>query len=251
MKILSLAPSVTETMFALGAESCLVGVTSLCDYPLEARNLPRIGGWIDAKPQLLDKIEFDVAIGSMFVSQNVIAYCEEKDKQLVTLNPRVLADVFQDIIQIGELVDKNQEARAIVGQMKNVFNAVNAKPKSGLRVYVEEWSTPPMASGNWVPELVQFVGGISFCQSGKLSQAFLLNDLKVFDPQVIILSICGAGDKKSPTEVKQRVDWRELSAVKNNNIFVIEDSLLNRPSPRLARGAEKLWEIFSTISPIV
>jgi iron complex transport system substrate-binding protein len=105
------------------------------------------------------------------------------------------------------------------------------------KVYVEEWHRPPTVSGNWVPELVNIAGGQSLIGKGIVSRQVDLNEIVGWNPDIIILSWCGFGMKANVNEVKMREGWQYINAIKNDKVFVMDDSLLNRPGPRLADGA--------------
>lgn len=107
---------------------------------------------------------------------------------------------------------------------------------------------PPMASGNWIPELIEKIGGKSFLSEGERSKEFEFEKLKDFDPEFIFLNVCGAGENIDVSEVLERDGWEEITAVKNGDVYIIDDALLNRPGPRIVAGAEKMAEKISESS---
>jgi iron complex transport system substrate-binding protein len=99
-----------------------------------------------------------------------------------------------------------------------------------------------MVSGNWVPEIVKAGGGEPFPFAARApSREVSLEEVATFDPELIILSICGAGKYAEKSLLMGRAGWSELQAVKANHLFVIDDSLLNRPGPRLIEGAQRIY----------
>lgn len=99
-----------------------------------------------------------------------------------------------------------------------------------------------MASGNWVPEVARFAGCEQFpLQNGDLSREVTLEEVRQYDPDMIIISWCGAGLLADPAILEQREGWNELRALRDGNIRVIDDSYLNRPGPRLVEGARHLY----------
>ncbi|MBI4452883.1 ABC transporter substrate-binding protein, partial [Candidatus Woesearchaeota archaeon] len=112
------------------------------------------------------------------------------------------------------------------------------------RVYIEEWHKPPTVSGNWVPSLVKTAGGdYSLIRGGVHSKEITTGQIQKYDPEIIIISICGMADKAPKEWVTKREGWQNLGAVKNGKVFVFDDSLLNRPGPRLTIGCEELAKI--------
>lgn len=100
----------------------------------------------------------------------------------------------------------------------------------------------PFASGNWVPELAKIAGGTQFpVPAGELSRAVTLEEVAQYDPDLIVISWCGAGSLGDRDLLLQRPGWDRLRAVQSGHVRVIDDSLLNRPGPRLVAGAQRLY----------
>ena len=247
-KIISLAPSNTEILYELKAEDNLVAVTRYCDFPDEAKIKPRIGGWLDINNELVKKFNPDLLLTSTFV-QNKITQKYKKDKMnIVALMPTTLKGVFDSILKIGKLIDKEDEAFQLITSMKNKFNQIQnkIKLKNKPRVYVEEWHKPPTVSGNWVPTLIKMAGGsYDLIKAGVHSKEVTTEQIQKYDPEIIIVSICGMADKAPKEWVTKRKGWENLSAVKNERVYVFDDSWLNRPGPRLVVGLEKLAEVIN------
>ena len=250
-KIISLAPSNTEILYALNAQDKLAAVTRYCDFPEEAKKKPRIGGWLDINDELVKSYNPDLILTSTFVQNKITSRYKKSKMNIVALMPTTLKGVFDSIIKIGKLVEKENEAIDLVDSMKNKFNDIRKKifllkEKFFLhpRVYIEEWHKPPTVSGNWVPDLVKIAGGrYDLIKSGTHSKEVTTEQIQKYDPEIIIISICGMADKAPKEWVTKRNGWGNLSAVMNKKVFVFDDSLLNRPGPRLTIGAEKLAEV--------
>lgn len=246
MRIISLAPSNTEILYALECSDEIVAVTRFCDYPEEAKLKPKVGGWIDIDDKLVEKYMPDVIMTSTFVQDKIVSRFKGKGIKIFHSDPKTLEQVYESIISIGELVDKKEKALEIVAKMKKEFSEIS-KPKEKIRVYCEEWHKPPTISGNWVPKIIEFSGGTSLCPEGKVSYPLTLQEVEKFNPDLIILSLCGFGEKAKTEIISLREDWHILKAVKENKIFAIDDSLLNRPGPRLVEGARWLAEKISFV----
>ena len=160
-------------------------------------------------------------------------------------DPRSLADVYVSIREIGMLLGCEARAQALEQTMRQECNDVHRKagmlPRK-TKVYVEEWSDPPMVGGNWVPDIVACAGGVSFPLPAKsLSREVSLEEVRAFDPDLIVLSICGMGLNASRDAILSREGWSALRAAKEGRIFVIDDALLNRPGPRLSEAARRMF----------
>ena len=248
-RIISLAPSNTEILYAIGAADRLVACTRYCDFPEEARKKPRIGGWLDINEELVKKYEPDLLLTSTFVQNKITKKYRKSKMNIVALMPTTLKGVFDSIIKIGKLVDKENEAFQLITSMKNKFNEIQARIKSKYkpRVYIEEWHKPPTVSGNWVPSLVRIAGGrYNLIKAGVHSREVTTEQIQRYDPEIIIISICGMADKAPKEWVTKRKGWENLSAVRNDKVYVFDDSWLNRPGPRLAVGAERLARVINS-----
>ena len=244
MRIASLAPSVTEILYELGASDEIICSTVFCDYPEEAKQLPKIGSWINIDLEKLKGLGPDIVFTSSAVQGHLTTRLKNLGMPVVNINPVKLSEVVESYNQIGALVGREKQAGEIVKNLyKKIMSRTLQSQEEGPRVYCEEWSNPPMASGNWVPDVVALAGGTGgVVKAGELSREFRLEDLQAFDPQIIFLHICGMGERVEAETVMQRPGWEALSAVQSHEVYVVDDSLLNRPTSRLFEGLEKLKE---------
>lgn len=252
MKIVSLAPSNTEILFALGLGKDIAGVTRFCDYPADARYKPKVGGWLDVKMDYIEKIKPDVIFTSNFLQAELVERLTKKNFNVVHVDPRTLDDVYESIITIGEAVNRTERAEAIVYEMKKRLAKIKEKSRDRrkIRVYCEEWHKPTTVSGNWVPELIEAANGISYCSKGQKSFEIEVDQIAKFSPEAVIISWCGFGRRVDLKKIRARPLWNNLLAFRKGNIFAIDDSFLNRPGPRLVEGAERIAKILEKIEKI-
>lgn len=244
-KIISLAPSNTEILYALGLGKNIIAATRFCDYPADAKKKRRVGGWIDVDLVQVKKLKADLVLTSTFVQDKVVEEARKYNINIVHVDPKSLEEVYESIKVIGELTSTQQKAEEVVDTMKKEFAEIQkgVLPGKKPRVYVEEWHKPPHVSGNWVPELVLMAGGeYKLCAAGKISKPITLREAEKYNPEIIILSLCGFGNKAKPEIVLNRPGWQNIEAVKKRRVYVIDDSLLNRPGPRLVEGLKFLVE---------
>ncbi|VVB57976.1 Cobalamin-binding protein [Candidatus Anstonella stagnisolia] len=246
MRIISLAPSNTEILFALGAQSSLAGVTHLCDFPPAAKKLPKIGSWTSSHDfSTMEKLKPNLLLASMYVPPALEKWAAEKSIPLLSVCPTSLEGIYKSIEKIGSIVQKEEDAKTVISEMKaklaQIKSASSGFP-SHPKIYCEEFNSPPFASANWVPELVQTAGGIPFSRAGIFSYPTNLLELSSFNPDLIVLHWCGFGERSDIPSVAKRSGWGSLAAVQNNKIFSLDDTFLNRPSPRIWMGAQKLQE---------
>jgi iron complex transport system substrate-binding protein len=240
MDIVSLAPSNTEILYAIGAEDDIVATTSLCSYPEEASEKQSIGGWTNPKIERIIEFDPDIILASDDLQDEAVEKIQEKGFPVHQVKPHSLQEVFESIVEIGEAVERKEEAEKLVGEMKNSIDQLELE--NSPRIYCEEWMDPPMASGNWIPGLIEEADGEYFLEDGERSREFEMEKLREFDPEYIFMNICGAGEALNTEELEKREDWQDISAVKNGNVFAVDDSLLNRPGPRLVEGLKRIVE---------
>jgi iron complex transport system substrate-binding protein len=238
MKILSAAPSNTEILYALGLEDKIVGTTSLCNYPASTREKPSIGGWSEGvNYDKIDELEPDIILLSDQLQDEQASKLNE-EYEVLQVSPENLDEVFDSIVKIGRKFGRETEASKIVSEMEEEIQEVNLE---GKRIYCEEWMDPPMVSGNWIPGLIEAANGNYFIEEER-SREFNLEKLKEFDPKYIFLNVCGAGENIDRKEIFARDEWQGINAVKNKDVYVVDDALLNRPGPRLVEGLKKMEE---------
>lgn len=238
VRIISLAPSNTEILYEIGAEEDVVATTSLCDYPEEATEKPGIGGWINPKIEEIQKFGPDLVLASDDLQDEAVRRMEEQDYEVLQVRPHTVEEVFESLIEIGEAVGRKERAEELVEDMRDSIE--NLEFNDSPRIYCEEWMNPPMASGNWIPGLIDRTDGKFFLEEGERSREFDLEKLKDFDPEYIFLNVCGAGENVDRSEILERREWQNIAAVKEEKVFVLDDSLLNRPGPRLLEGLNEM-----------
>ncbi len=238
----------------------IVCTDQFSDYPEAAKGLPHLKDHQKIDTEALRVFAPEVVFTSTLVQQKLAEKLREEKFGVIHQDPRSIPEIYDSIRQIGIILSCEPRAQALIATMQQGFN--DTKKKSGLffrkpKVYVEEWHHPPMVSGNWVPEVVKLAGGTPFPvfsagisprdsatpNDGKNppSREVSLEEILTFDPDMIVLSICGAGTVANKELLTSRAGWNDLRAVKENHLFVIDDSLLNRPGPRLTEGAKRLF----------
>ena len=172
--------------------------------------------------------------------------------RIVSLAPYRLADVWEDVLRIGVALDRAEQAKDLIAwyqaRLDTLHTHAASKPEHP-RVAVLEWLDPPMAGGNWTPELVELAGGINlFGEVGVHSPWLAWDDLLVADPDVIILTPCGFNLERTLQDVpllQARPGWARLRAVQSGRVFAVDgNQYFNRSGPRLVDSAEILASLF-------
>lgn len=245
MRIASLSPAVTEILFALNAEESIVCTDQFSNFPEEAKELPHLKDHQNVSLEALREHAPDLVFTSTVIQEKLAERLRQGGQVVVHQDPRTLLQIYESIKYIGVVTEHEDEARRLVLDMQHSLN--DTKKKAALlprkcRVYVEEWHEPPMVSGNWVPEVLRNAGVESFpIPAGELSRKITLEEVQTFDPDMIVISWCGAGGLADPALLTKRDGWQSLRAAQEGHARVIDDSLLNRPGPRLTEAAQRIY----------
>jgi iron complex transport system substrate-binding protein len=246
MRIVSLAPSATSILCAIGAKKLLVGVTKWCADVAPVAGLPKLGDcWHMNSVAAILALRPTLVIGSVPYKQETVAKLLEHPLNFLAMNPRTLTDVYADIRMLGALAGRSTQGERLVRSMQAEFEAIGRDPKDGhrgLRVYCEAWPNPRISSPPWVAELVQIAGGEMVVPAGaKVTD----EQVAAAQPDVIVLAWAATGDAAKPAQASVVKAWRDLPAIRKRQIYVVSDELLNTPGPPLIRGARELFRLIS------
>lgn len=243
-RIVSLAPSVTSILLALGARRQLVAVSKWCKDVADVDGLPELGDcWSlvsgNSAAQLM-QLKPTMIIGSVPFKTETVQKILELPVPFLALNPRSLADVETDIRALGRIVVASARTEALIRQMRSDLESVSKlarRAKTRPRVYCEAWPNPRISSPPWVAELVEIAGGKMATAAG---QRVTDEEVARANPEIIVLAWTATGGKSKPEQPLANPAWQDVNAVRERKVFAIRDELLNTPGPPLARGAEEL-----------
>jgi len=251
-RIVSLAPSCTEILFALGLGDKVVGVDTYSDYPEETENITKVGSFAAISIEGVLGLEPDLVLATGGVQLTVVEALEEPLGEIggaiVVLYPKNVTGVFENIKMVGKITGKIDEANALVANMESRIQEVIDKTEDAPRprVYVEFYFNGgyrSYGSESMVNEMIYKAGGINIF-AGFAGTHLSISDEPIFTakPEVIII-IKGAMSEScglTPDVIKSREGWDQLSAVENDRIYEIYGVLLTRPGPRIVDGIEAL-----------
>lgn len=277
MKVVSLLPSATEMLYAVGVEP--VGVSHECDYPPEAREKPSVtttrvsgegtsaevnedvaeavdeGGVYDVDTETLEELEPDVVITQAVcdvcaVGDDVVREAVERidaSPEIVSLHSHTLEGVLDDILTVGEAVGKEDEAHDAVENLRERLGKLRERTADlrDERTVVLDWLDPPMVAGHWVPELIEAAGGTyPLASTGDASTPREWDDIVAAAPETLVAAPCGFELEQTVRnfdEIAEREGWRELPAVERGRAYAADGhNYFNRPGPRLVDTAEIL-----------
>jgi len=246
-RIVSLAPSATSILFALGAQKNLVGVTRWCKDVAPVNGLPELGDCWRCNPDKVAALRPSLVIGSVPYREEVVKGLLRRGLTFLAMNPRTLADVFSDIEHLGRLLGREKQAAKATRHMRTRMDRIAQRVRNGRprpKVYCESWPKPRLVSPAWVEELVELSGG-RFVPRAKSPSERAVSDQAVrrARPDVVILGWAACGLRVDARKVLARPGWSRLPAVRNSRLFIVSDEVLNTPGPPLAGGLELLARI--------
>src|SRR6267142_1015898 len=240
--IVSLAPSATSILCAIGAKSSLVGVTKWCADVAPVGKLPKLGDcWHMESVDEILRLTPSLVIGSVPYKRETVGKLLEQPFVFLAMNPRTLADIETDMRLLGGITHRAAAAEKVVRKMRHAFSEIEKKArrsKPRARVYCEAWPNPRISSPPWVAELVKICGGEMVVPAGK---SVTEEEVATAQTEVIILAWAATGDKSNPKQAYELEAWRDVPAIREHRIYVVRDELLNTPGPPLMEGAHALY----------
>ena len=278
MRIVSLVPSATEMLYALGLGDDLVAVTHECDYPADARGLPKVTR--DVLPTGLSAAEIDAAVKErtlagesiyeldenalnelapdLIVTQALCSVCavsyddvraiaDELDSQpmVVSLDPHTVGEVLGDARTLAQATDRKDAAVELIAEASARIDRIRVATRNVRRprVVALEWLDPPFVAGHWTPQLISFAGGDDLLGfPGENSEERTWEELAAVSPDIVIVMPCGYDAEIAHREAEMHRD--ELAMVGAGEVVAVDASAyFSRPGPRIVDGLELLAHI--------
>jgi iron complex transport system substrate-binding protein len=251
-RIVSLAPSITEILFAIGAGERVVGNTTFCNYPPEAAELPKIGGYT---PDLINfeaivDLQPDLVIVGEFEQEPAIATLEQLGIPVVGVVATTIDEVYTSIEQIGAITGYGQESAAVVKDMRDRIDAISSKVASMAadqrpRVFWEVFDEPLITTGpsSFISQLIERAGGVNiFADQSEAYPQVSHESVIALNPEVI-LGTLDQVEPLAPERVAQRPGWSTISAVEHGRIYLLDSDPVSRAGPRLADALEAMLAV--------
>lgn len=243
-RIISLSPSSTEIIYAIGAQNQLIGVTNVCDYPLAATFLPKIGSF--EKPDLETIISFkpDLVIAGGNIHQPLIKALKKLNINVVSIDPHSLQDILTSIDIIGTLTHEKVKSTALIAKLKNsIPNNSRTLLNNTPTVFLEIWDNPLISVGNnsYINDILRQAGTINVMNSKK--SAYVLCDLEMlytYNPDIYLIL---KHDKYSRSSLRKPSFLEDITAFREQRIYYISEDYLARPGPRSFQALTELTAI--------
>jgi iron complex transport system substrate-binding protein len=244
-RIVSLAPSVTETLFALGLGDRLVGDTDFCDYPAEAKRKKHIGGTVNPNIEVVAALHPDLVVASREINrQDSVRSLERLGLAVYVTDPQTVEQVLTSAQRLGDLLDAGDAARSLTANLHRRLSEVQQRI-AGLpakNVLMVVWLDPLMSVGRntFMDDALRRAGARSVIDSPQSWPTIDLEQVVRLQPEYLIISNDNPRQvARELAEFQERPGWRRLEAVRNRRFIVISEAL-SHPSPRLVEGIEQL-----------
>lgn len=253
-RIVSLAPSTTEILFAIGAGKLVVGADEWSDYPPEARQIPRVGPYMRPNIEKIAMLRPDlIVVASNVIPKNIVTDLEQRLRCPVFVTaPRTVATIFSGIERIGKLVGKAKRAQRLVAQLRKRINKVKQRirGRKPVPVFVEVAPPPSLMGvgvGNFIDDAIRIAGGENVLKRLHSRSDFPLVSLErlmLLNPRIYVIAAHGSmGREQALSQVRKRIGFNQLSAVRNDRVYAVNADYLFRPGPRIVLGIIELARI--------
>lgn len=248
-RIISLTPSITETLFALGVGDRVVGVTDACDYPPEANSKYHVCSWFDPNLDRITSLEPDLVLGLATAHHHLAPLLETGDTRLILFNPATVDEVLADILSLGDLLNISEQAALLVKnlryRMKKLATQVDQimpEARSTVSRILDIDGEQLIVAGpkSFQYDVIKQAGGINVTSA--MNEAYPIVSFQIFktwDPDMIF--ICGS-DHSYLSRLQADPQWQSLAAIRQGEIYQFDCGLTCRTGPRIVDMAELLFQ---------
>ncbi|MDF2684099.1 MAG: cobalamin-binding protein [Brevibacillus sp.] len=243
-RIVSTSPAETEILFALGLDQQIVGVSDYDDFPEAAKSKPKVGGVVKPNEEAILSQSPDLVIGGISMEKPVADKLKTLGMPVYVTQPKKLDDIMANILVMGTITNRQEQAEKLVAQMKvdiaRVTEAVkNVKPEAKKKVYLEFSPGWTVGKGEFMDELITLAGATNIASDTEgwnpISEEKIVKD----DPDVILYAK-GITDDKTGKQLEEiitnRSGWDKMKAIRDQRIIGMDQNILSRPGPRITQG---------------
>ncbi len=240
-RILALTPHACEMLFAMGAGSQVVGAVSFCDYPAEAKALPRIGSYERINVEAALRLKPDLAV---VMSRNVVGVemLEKMGVSVMVSSPDSFESMFADMSRLGQMTGRGKEAEALIQGLQKRLQQVRSVRRSDRAVFYEVWSDPMLTAGgpSFISSLIHEAGGRNVFADIAVETAHVnVESVIRAEPELIVIPL----EKRGLDE--RRTFWEGWFGQGKVSFVAIDPDIMHRPGPRLLDGLEALQKAFA------
>jgi len=244
-RVVSLAPSITETLFAIGAGGQVVGVTDYCTFPPEAKTKTSVGGIVNPSMEAIVAAKPDLIVVSMEGNvRDDFARLQELGVPVFVTNPRTLEGIHKSIADLGALTGRIDSSATVVQMMRtredSVVTHARARMKKGVLLFVSLQPLIVVGGRTYLNELLGLAGAVNLAADAPSTYPTISREAVLADMPDVLLFMSDV--VASPENLlKLYPEWRTLEAVQSNHIFFLDADIVSRPGPRAVDALESLY----------
>jgi cobalamin transport system substrate-binding protein len=248
-RIVSLAPNLTEIVFALGEGDHLAGDTDFCDYPTEATQKPRVGGPINPNLEQVVALAPDLVLATKAINRReTVEAVARIGLPVFVTDPHSVDDMIASVEHIGNVLHAEKTAAPLVEDLRERLSNIDRRIAGALprRVLFVVWTDPliSIGRGTFIADALRRAGARSVVDASAEWPRVNLEEIVRLQPEVLVFASAHAGDTQHEIDtLRARPGWRSLEALRRGNIVIISDAI-NRPAPRLVEAVEQLARAF-------
>jgi len=247
-RIVSLAPNITEILFSLGLDEEIVGVSIHCNFPAKAKSKARVGSYIRLDFEKITSLNPDLIIATAAGNtRDMVDRLWKLGFPTYVIYPKNFNDILKNIAHIGQVVNREKEARVIIEGMRKrserVIELTKGLPRPKVFIQIGDVPIVTVGKGSFADDLIRLAGGENTAGKDKeVYPRFGMEEILKRSPEVIVISSMNPrGDYQKIIQEWNR--WKTIPAVKNGRIHLIDSDLIDRPSPRIIDGLEELASV--------
>lgn len=244
-RVISLAPSNTEIVFAIGKQDSLVGVSNFCNYPEEARQIQKVGDYFNPNTEMILDLNPELVLAVKGVQESLIATLKKNNIPVYVYDPHSVEGIVKNILDTGKMLGAEEEAEKVAEELRQT---IKQQEPTGLKIFVEINPEPIITAGSntFISDLIKKSGcqnvGDEFGEGYPVVSPEALLDMQ---PDIYLIS---KNIGVTPDDVAARPGFNSLDCVKEGNVFVIsDDDVFFRPGPRIIKAYEELLSIIERV----
>lgn len=246
-RVVSLAPSITEMLFALGLDEQIVGVTEFCDFPAAAAGKPKIG-YANPNLESLIALRPDMIVAPReFHRANVLAKLDELKIPVFLLEASSLENIFSHIHQLGRIFDRSPAAHALTKTMRERMAEISSRaehlPRTRVLYVINSQPLITVGPGSYIHQMIALVGGINIASGASTAYPRLTMETVLKEDPEILIFPRGSVETVPRSQQEEWRRWTSLTAVQQNRLREVSANALNRPGPRVMEGLEELARV--------
>lgn len=249
LRIVSLAPSTTEILFALGLDKEIVGVSEFCDYPPQALGKEKVGTFSQPSIEKILSLKPDIIFCTGLEQAPLAENLKKLKLNVFISDPSDIDSLLTSIAEIGRITNKQDQAKLLIMNMEESINKIKSlaakiPEDKKKKVFIEIWHNPLSTAGrgSFVDEIIRLAGGSNIAHDLNAPYGTFSPELVIQrNPDCIILAYMS---KDNPgDELRARAGWNRISAIKYNRVYGdIDPAVLLRPGPRITEGLEQIYK---------